>query len=75
MRQPAALPIMESFHSRNGGSDMAFLCSCGEAVAVGVAIAENGSSAEARCPGCGLLVQVRASREYLAEGGRPGSAK
>jgi len=75
VRQPALLPLMASFHSRNGGSSLAFLCLCGEAVADGVRVAENGSSAELRCPGCGLIVEFRASREYVADGGLAGSGR
>ena len=73
MRMPGKLPAVVRFENDNGHSRLAFTCLCGEAVNSFVAI-ETGS-AEARCPKCGVFVQVRASKEILAEGGKPGSGR
>ena len=73
MRMPGLLPIVLRWENANGDPRMNFTCQCGEAVAAYAKV--EGGSAEARCPKCHTFVQIRASREYLAEGGKPGSGK
>jgi len=73
VRMPGPLPILVRFENRNGDPQMSFTCQCGESPCAYVAI--DGGSVEARCPKCGVYVQLRASRSYEAEGGKPGSGK
>ena len=73
MRMPGKLPAVARWEYDNGNSRLSFSCQCGEAVNSFVVV-EN-ASAEARCPKCGTFLQVRASKEYLAEGGKPGSGR
>ena len=70
---PGPLPATARFENANGGPRLSFSCRCGEPVNTYVTI--EGGSAEARCPRCGVFVQIRASREYLCDGGKPGSGK
>lgn len=73
VRMPGPLPALARFENANGGPKMMFACYCGEPVNTYVTI-DNGS-AEAHCPRCGVFVQIRASRSYEAEGGKPGSGR
>jgi hypothetical protein len=70
---PGPLPVVARFENDNGGPRLSFACQCGEAVSAYALI--EGASAEVRCPKCGVYVQLRASRSYEAEGGKPGSAR
>lgn len=73
MRMPGPLPIVCRFENDNGHSRMSFRCACGESVAAYVTAVSGG--VEAQCPKCRLFVQLRASKEYAAEGGKPGSGR
>jgi len=70
---PGKLPVILRWENANGSPQMNLTCQCGEPV-VSFAKVEGGS-AEVRCPKCKTYVQVRASREVLPEGGKPGSGK
>jgi len=65
VRQRAKLPCYVLFRLHDDGSaSMAFMCTCGEAMAreVSVHVDEGGSSSETECPACHRCIQVRASR-------------
>jgi hypothetical protein len=70
---PGSLPAVVRFESDGARSRLSFSCLCGESVNAFVTV--DASGAEARCPICGTFVQVRASKEYLADGGKPGSGR
>lgn len=73
MRMPGPLPTVLRFEQDPGSERMSFRCACGESVNTFVCV-ESGSC-EGRCPKCGVFVQVRASKEWVCEGGKPGSGK
>ena len=69
------LAVVFRFERENGRGRMAFPCFCGESVNLWVSLENNKSRASGRCPKCGDVHEYRVSREYVAEGGKPGSGK
>ncbi len=77
MRKRALLPIGDTLIANDGQeASMRFICArCKTPFKNYVCIEEDGSSIEARCTVCGLYVQLHASLDIQADGGKPGSGK